>query len=74
MIEESTTTQILGNRIGTAADGSTAIPNSAGVFILDQSSNNTVGGTGAGAGNIIAFSASDGVLLDGLTSTARVHR
>ena len=70
-IDASTNTQIVGNRFGTGADGSTPLPNDAAVFIHDQASNNTVGGTGAGAGNIIAFSEVDGVLLDGTTPPVR---
>ena len=70
-IDASTNTQIVGNRFGTAVDGSTPLPNDAAVFIHDQASNNTVGGTGPGAGNIIAFSEVDGVLLDGTTPPVR---
>ena len=70
-IDDSTNTQMLGNLFGTAADGSTPLPNGAAVFIHDKASNNTVGGTAAGAGNIIAFSEVDGVLLDGTTPQVR---
>src|SRR5262249_43005709 len=45
-----------GNKIGTNAAGTAAIPNSAsGVRFDNATSNNTVGGTVAGAGNVIAF-------------------
>ena len=67
MIEESTNSKIVGNLIGTAADGSTPLPNSAGVFILDKASQNTIGGPGAGEGNTIAFNQGDGVRIDGMT-------
>jgi hypothetical protein len=70
-VDASTNTQIVGNLFGTAADGSTPLPNDAAVFIHDQASNNTVGGTEAGAGNTIAFSEVDGVLLDGTTPQVR---
>lgn len=70
-IDDSTNTEVVGNLFGTAADGSTPIPNSAAVFIHDKASNNTVGGTAAGAANIIAFSEADGVLLDGTTPPVR---
>jgi CSLREA domain-containing protein len=70
-IDDSTNTQIVGNLFGTLADGSTPLPNGAAVFIHDKASNNTVGGTAAGAGNIIAFSEVDGVLLDGTTPPVR---
>jgi trimeric autotransporter adhesin len=70
-IDDSTNTQVVGNLFGTGADGSTPIPNDAAVFIHDMASNNTVGGTTAGAANIIAFSEVDGVLLDGTTPPVR---
>ena len=70
-VDDSTNTQIVGNRFGTAADGSTPLPNGAAVFIHDKASNNTVGGAAAGAGNTIAFSEGDGVLLDGTTPPVR---
>jgi CSLREA domain-containing protein len=66
-IDHSTNTQVVGNRFGTAADGSTPLPNAAAVLIHEAASNNFVGGVAAGAGNIIAFSEVDGVLLDGTT-------
>jgi hypothetical protein len=49
----SSGTLIEGNRIGCNADGSSAVGNSNGVFI-SGSSDNIVGGTGTGAGNLIS--------------------
>jgi len=63
-IQQSINTQVVGNLIGTAADGSTPLQNGEGIAIYDQSSENTIGGTGAGAGNTIAFNF-NGVDLDG---------
>jgi titin len=55
-----------GNYIGTAADGVTPLPNSgSGVLISEQAQDNTVGGTAAGAGNVIAFNGDAGVLVGG---------
>jgi titin len=55
-----------GNLIGTKADGVTALGNGAqGVFIEFLSHDKTVGGTAAGAGNVIAFNGDDGVLIGG---------
>jgi titin len=55
-----------GNFIGTQADGATPLGNGAwGVLITSQAANNTVGGTAAGAGNLIAFNGDDGVLVGG---------
>jgi len=66
LVQLSTNTQLLGNLIGTAADGTTSLPNlSDGVRIYDQSSNNTVGGQAPGAGNTIAFNGLNGVRVDG---------
>jgi titin len=57
---------IEGNWIGTRADGVTALGNGTqGVFIEFLSHDNTVGGTAAGAGNVIAFNGDDGVLIGG---------
>ncbi|MBL8793769.1 MAG: tandem-95 repeat protein [Planctomycetia bacterium] len=51
-----------GNYIGLSADGSAILPNSTGILIQDAS-NNRIGGTGPGAGNIIAGSINRGVWL-----------
>jgi titin len=62
---------IEGNFIGTASDGVTALGNGAqGVLIRQGAHDNTVGGTAAGAGNVIAFNADDGVLVGGLVGQA----
>src|SRR5262249_28236305 len=44
------------NKVGTKADGVTALGNGRfGVFVQNQSDRNTIGGTATGTGNIIAF-------------------
>jgi titin len=59
-----TGTVVEGNYIGTAADGRTPLGNGGqGVFITVSAHENTVGGTAAGAGNVIAFNGDDGVLI-----------
>ena len=59
---------VLGNKIGTAADGVTALGNSGdGVFVSGD--NNTIGGLAA-AGNIIAFNGSEGVETNGGSNNA----
>jgi hypothetical protein len=64
------TAQIQGNRIGTDITGTAALGNGTdGIGILG-SSGNTIGGTAAGAGNTIAFSGHDGVLVDTGTGNA----
>jgi titin len=60
---------IEGNFIGTAADGVTPLGNgSQGVILHVGAHDNTVGGTAAGAGNVIAFNGDDGVLVGGLAA------
>jgi hypothetical protein len=61
---------VQGNKIGTDVTGAYAVPNAAlvpddaGVYIY-SASNNTVGGTTAGAGNLISGNDGDGILIYG---------
>ena len=58
--------QILGNLIGTRADGKTPLPNGFGIIDTQNGITNTnIGGTGAGQPNIIAFNNSAGVAVGG---------
>jgi parallel beta-helix repeat protein len=60
----TTGTLVQGNKIGTNAAGTAGVPNAGiGVRIYNSSSNNTIGGTAANAGNLIAFNGSHGVAL-----------
>jgi len=62
---------VQGNFIGTDISGMGSIGNSGdGVHIWLESSNNTIGGTTAGAGNTIAFNGGDGVVITSGNSTA----
>ncbi len=69
----STGNRVQGNLIGTDVSGTGGLPNvSVGLFetlgavhIYDSASNNTVGGTEAGAGNVISGNQGDGVLIVG---------
>lgn len=57
---------VQGNFIGTDVSGVNALGNGAGfhgVLIRESSTHNTIGGTAAGAGNIIAFSQGHGVTV-----------
>ncbi len=57
---------VQGNLIGTNAAGTVAIANSVdGILIDANASNNTIGGTTAGARNIISGNVDDGIELDG---------
>ena len=57
--EPTDTTRIEGNYIGTDASGTVAIPNEVGISI--SASSNIVGGTAAGAGNIVSGNNQDGI-------------
>jgi CSLREA domain-containing protein len=60
----ATGNQVQGNFIGIDAGGTTALRNkNQGVFIFNGASNNTIGGTVAGAGNTIAFNGAAGVFV-----------
>ncbi|HWT02707.1 MAG TPA: Calx-beta domain-containing protein [Pyrinomonadaceae bacterium] len=63
---------IEGNFIGTSADGTKASANAAGV-VIDNSSNNTVGGTTPAARNLISGNTAGGVLVSGDSSGNKVR-
>ncbi|HEY9405680.1 MAG TPA: Calx-beta domain-containing protein [Pyrinomonadaceae bacterium] len=67
-------TVIVGNYIGSNARGDGPVPNVlAGVNVGGSTQGARIGGTEAGAGNLIAFNTGDGVALSsGLTSDSRV--
>ena len=52
---------VAGNYIGTDVSGTIALANSLGVYINGGASGNTIGGTAAGAGNVISGNSGDGV-------------
>jgi parallel beta-helix repeat protein len=63
---------IQGNRVGVGSDGTTPLPNGAdgiGVAMPAVNRSTTIGGTGAGEGNLIAFNAGAGVRLGTPTPT-----
>ncbi len=57
-------TDVEGNYIGTDDTGMLAVPNLHGVRIGQNATNNTVGGTATGAGNLISGNAANGVWLN----------
>jgi titin len=59
----ATSNVIAGNYIGTDQTGKVAIPNHTNGVTLDGVAGNTIGGTNAGAGNIISGNQQDGVLI-----------
>jgi parallel beta-helix repeat protein len=60
---------IEGNYIGTNTNGTGAVPNN-GTGVEITGSNNTIGGTAAGAGNTVAFNTGNGVVVDTGTGNA----
>ncbi|HEV3408995.1 MAG TPA: hypothetical protein VG095_01775, partial [Chthoniobacterales bacterium] len=54
-------TLIRGNIIGANVTGTAALPNGASGIFIQNSPLNTIGGTGLGEGNLIAFNTQDGV-------------
>ena len=60
---------VLGNFIGTNAAGTAALGNGTGVVIDNGASNNTIGGTGAGAGNVISGNSVDGIDIGSFSPT-----
>ena len=55
---------IAGNYIGIDATGTTNLDNGIGIQIQNDSWGNTIGGSQAGAGNVISGNGGDGVLID----------
>ena len=59
----STSTTVRGNRIGTSADGMSALPNNSGLSIYAGSTGNTIGGPNASDRNIISGNNQRGVSI-----------
>ncbi len=53
-----------GNDIGTKADGVHPLPNATGIYLADSTRLDTIGGTAAGAGNVISGNAGAGIWID----------
>ena len=56
---------VLGNRIGTDRSGAQALGNGQDGVLIDSALSNTVGGTAAGAGNLISANRSHGIEIGG---------
>ncbi|MEG3935380.1 MULTISPECIES: Calx-beta domain-containing protein [unclassified Microcoleus] len=61
----ATGNRVIGNYIGTQADGSSPLPNTYSVLADKTGVNNRIGGTAAGEGNTIAFNPSNGIQVTG---------
>ena len=66
---DATGNEVEGNRIGIEADGNGALGNGGDGVIISSASNNTIGGTEAGAGNAISNNGDDGVEISGSGAT-----
>jgi len=67
-VNSSTGNSIEGNYIGTDVNGAVAVPNgSVGVFLVNNSNTNTIGGTTTGHRNIISGNTWGGIRVDGST-------
>jgi hypothetical protein len=64
LIRASTGNTIQGNRIGTTASGTAALPNHGnGINLFEDAANNQIGGTVPGAGNLISGNGANGILV-----------
>ncbi len=63
---------LMGNLIGTDGTGTAALPNAGSGVALADAANNTVGGTEAGAANVISGNSGDGILIQGADATGNV--
>ncbi len=67
---EGNTITVVGNYIGLALDGSVAANTGNGISVF--SNNNTIGGTAAGAGNVISGNSLNGILVENPTTSGTV--
>ena len=74
LFDDTTGTLVQGNLIGTDGTGVNPLGNGIGVQIDGGSSNNTIGGSVAAAGNTIAFSTGIGVDVDATAGTGNEIR
>lgn len=65
---------VQGNLIGTNASGTNALGNNSGGVAITESANSVIGGTVAGAGNVISGNNLEGVRINAATSTGNQVR
>ncbi|MCC6271121.1 MAG: right-handed parallel beta-helix repeat-containing protein, partial [Microbacteriaceae bacterium] len=63
---------VTGNYIGVGADGTTALPNADGIFVLNNVTGARIGGTTAAEGNLIATNSGRGVTIGNLSQNVAV--
>ncbi len=71
-IQDSSNAAVRGNYIGVADDGTTPLANGATGISVSNSTDVTIGGTGAGDSNVIAHNGSNGVTIQGSGSIVSV--
>lgn len=64
--------RVLGNKVGTDVAGTNAVPNTLHGISIGFSSNNVIGGTGSGAGNLVSGNRQNGIYLYGATTTGNL--
>ncbi|QDU99025.1 cadherin-like domain-containing protein [Lignipirellula cremea] len=62
-LDDAHDNRVLGNYIGTTADGLSALANGQGVLFLEFADQNVIGGEAAGQGNVIAFNTGNGIAI-----------
>jgi len=74
LLNDATTTgnTVQGNYVGTNAAGTAAIANSGSGVVILSAASNTVGGTAAGAGNVISGNTLRGVEISQATATSNI--
>ncbi|BCM93840.1 hypothetical protein IAD21_05731 [Abditibacteriota bacterium] len=70
---KTSTTTVQGNKVGTNATGTAALPNTGAGIQLVSSSNNTIGGTGSGQGNLISGNATLGLILNSSSNSNTIQ-
>jgi len=68
----TTGNKVLGNLIGTNAAGAAALANSQNGVLIEDASNNTIGGTLAGAGNVISGNSVVNVTISGISASGNL--
>ena len=74
LIARGTNNTVAANIIGADVTGALALPNGTGVLIATNATNNIIGGTTAGAANLIAFNTGAGITVTGTTNVGNQIR
>jgi hypothetical protein len=69
---DSSGNQLLGNYVGIDVTGTVAVGNGSGIHVQQGARNTTIGGTAAGAGNIVSGNTGDGIRIEGSLTSGTV--